>query len=118
MRDRDELGPDPDGDASAASLITCCRQQVSVAAGTPASRRPSASASVSRSRSRTRPDQRKAAAAPEELAATIAERSQAKYGWGSVEQYRADVCAFVPGRAVTWTGMFETATPLHVSDLG
>lgn len=38
--------------------------------------------------------------APEELATMIAERSQAKYGWASVEQYRAEVCAFITHRAM------------------
>lgn len=40
----------------------------------------------------------------------IAERTYAKYGWGSVDQYRAEVCAFIPHRAIAWTGLFENAT--------
>ena len=48
--------------------------------------------------------------ASDELADVIAERTDAKYGWGSVDQYRAEVCAFIPHRAIAWTGLFENAT--------
>ena len=40
----------------------------------------------------------------------IAERTYAKYGWRSVDQYRAEVCAFIPRRAIAWNGLFENAT--------
>lgn len=48
--------------------------------------------------------------ASDELAAVVAERTHTKYGWGSVDQYRAEVCAFIPQRAIAWTGLFENAT--------
>ena len=48
--------------------------------------------------------------ASDELAAVVAERTHAKYGWGTVDQYRAEVCAFIPRRAIAWTGLFENAT--------
>ena len=48
--------------------------------------------------------------ASDELATVIAERTHAKYGWGTVDQYRAEVCAFIPHRAIAWTGLFENAT--------
>ena len=48
--------------------------------------------------------------ASDELATVIAERTHAKYGWGSVDQYRAEVCAFIPRRAIAWNGLFENAT--------
>ncbi|MCY4012063.1 MAG: pyridoxamine 5'-phosphate oxidase family protein [Gammaproteobacteria bacterium] len=48
--------------------------------------------------------------ASDKLAAVIAEKTHAKYGWGSVDQYRAEVCAFIPHRAIAWTGLFENAT--------
>lgn len=48
--------------------------------------------------------------ASDELAAIIAERTHAKYGWGTVDQYRAEACAFIPQRAIAWTGLFENAT--------
>lgn len=46
----------------------------------------------------------------DELATAIAERTRAKYGWGSVDQNRAEVCAFIPQRAIAWTGLFENGT--------
>ena len=49
-------------------------------------------------------------AASAELADVIAARTHAKYGWGSVDQYRAEVCAFIPHRAIAWNGVFENAT--------
>ena len=48
--------------------------------------------------------------ASDELAVVVAARTHAKYGWGSVGQYRAEVCAFIPHRAIAWTGLFENAT--------
>ena len=48
--------------------------------------------------------------ASDDLADVIAERTRAKYGWGSVDQYRAEVCAFIPRRAIAWNGLFENAT--------
>lgn len=48
--------------------------------------------------------------ASDELAAVIAEKTHAKYGWGSVHQYRAEACAFIPRRAIAWTGLFANAT--------
>ena len=54
--------------------------------------------------------------APEELATTIAERSQTKYGWGSVKQYRTEVCVFIPHRAMAWSGLFENATRFTFPD--
>ena len=36
--------------------------------------------------------------------------SHAKYGWESVDQHRAAVCAFIPHRAIAWNGLFENAT--------
>ena len=49
-------------------------------------------------------------AASDDLAVVIAEQTHAKYGWGSVDQYRAEVCAFIPHRAIAWNGLFENAT--------
>ena len=40
---------------------------------------------------------------------SIAERSQAKYGWGPVAQYRAEVGVFIPHRAMTWSGLVNNA---------
>ena len=48
-------------------------------------------------------------AAPD-LASVIAQTTLAKYGWGSADQYRAEVCAFIPQRAIAWNGLFEKAT--------
>lgn len=48
--------------------------------------------------------------ASDERAAVVAKRTHAKYGWGSVDQYRAEVCAFIPRRAMAWNGLFENAT--------
>ena len=49
-------------------------------------------------------------AASAELADVTAARIHAKYGWGSVDQYHAEVCAFIPHRAIAWNGVFENAT--------
>ena len=46
---------------------------------------------------------------PEELATTIAERSWTKYGWGSVEQHRTEVYAFI--RTARWHGRGSSRTP-------
>ena len=46
----------------------------------------------------------------QELASRLAERSQAKYGWGSVEWFRQETCMFRPSQALTWSGVFEHAT--------
>ena len=46
----------------------------------------------------------------QELAGRLAERSQAKYGWGSVEWFRQETCMFRPSQALTWSGVFEHAT--------
>ena len=48
--------------------------------------------------------------ASDDLAVVVAERTRAKYGWGSVDQYRAEVCAFIPRREIAWNGLFESAT--------
>ena len=54
--------------------------------------------------------------APEELANAIAERSQTKYGRGSVEPYRTEECAFIPHRAMAWSGLLEKATRFTFPD--
>lgn len=55
-------------------------------------------------------------AADRELAAAIAEATHAKYGWGSAEQYEAEVCAFAPRVAIAWTGLFQQATRFRFPD--
>ena len=48
-------------------------------------------------------------AASDELAFVVVERAHAKYGWGSFDQYRVEVCAFIPHRAIAWNGLLENA---------
>ena len=52
------------------------------------------------------------------LAATFAEMAQAKYGWGSVELLRNEICVFRPRQAMTWRGVFEQATRFRFVDVG
>lgn len=48
-------------------------------------------------------------------AKAVAEATQEKYGWGSVEQYRDEVCRFLPSSVVGWSGTCENATRFEFS---
>ena len=52
----------------------------------------------------------------EELAFTVAEITQAKYGWGSVEQFKNETCVFRPLRCIAWIGLFQNATRFQFGD--
>ena len=45
-----------------------------------------------------------------EHADLVAKSTQAKYGWGSVEQFRNESCVFTPLQAIAWIGLFQRAT--------
>ena len=40
----------------------------------------------------------------------VAKTTQAKYGWGSVEQFQNETCVFTPLQAIAWIGLFQRAT--------
>ena len=44
------------------------------------------------------------------LASTVAAATQAKYGWGSIEQFTNETCVFEPLRCIGWIGLFQNAT--------
>ena len=51
-----------------------------------------------------------------ELASTVAAATQAKYGWGSLDQFKNETCVFSSRRCIAWVGLFRHATSFRFTE--